>query len=167
MAHIGNACYGCWMVHTCSRTSVLGEVTCLTSSCVTSWKDFFCAVSMSSSASSAGRMRAHRTSICSRLALAMSTAPLDTWSAAAARNHKISTEYYLTRIYILLLSQFSYTACRQQWTSKDWWRIYWPYILRYTVSRDNGFRFVTYELFDCCVQASQWPSLSVITCRCE
>ena len=23
-----------------------------------------------------------------------------------------------------------------------------------TVSRDNGFRFVTHELFDCCVQAS-------------
>ena len=102
LGEVTNACYGCWMVHTCSRTSVLGEVTCLTSSCVTSWKDFFCAVSMSSSASSAGRMRAHRTSICSRLALAMSTAPLDTWSAAASRNHKIKTEYYLTRIYILL-----------------------------------------------------------------
>ena len=28
-------------------------------------------------------------------------------------------------------------------------------IIRYTVSRDNEFRFVTHELFDCCVQASQ------------
>ena len=41
------------------------------------------------------------------------------------------------------------------------------YILRYTVSRDNGFRIVTHELIDCCVQSSQLPSLSVMTCRCE
>ena len=40
-------------------------------------------------------------------------------------------------------------------------------ILRYTVSRDNGFRFVTHELFDCCVQVHNDPSLSVILCRCE
>ena len=33
------------------------------------------------------------------------------------------------------------------------------YILRYTVSSDNGFRIVTHELFDCFVQASQWPSI--------
>ena len=32
-----------------------------------------------------------------------------------------------------------------QWTSKAWWHIYWPYILRYTVTRDNGFRIVTHE----------------------
>ena len=33
-------------------------------------------------------------------------------------------------------------------------RISYGYIW-YTVSRDNGFRFVTHQLFDCCVQASQ------------
>ena len=45
--------------------------------------------------------------------------------------------------------------------------IYWPDILRYTVSRDNGFRIVTHELFDCFDQASQWLSLWVITCHCD
>ena len=40
-------------------------------------------------------------------------------------------------------------------------------ILRYTVTRDNGFRIVTHEVFDCFVQASQLPSLLVVTCRCE
>ena len=33
-------------------------------------------------------------------------------------------------------------------------------------TRDNGFRIVTYELFDCFVQASQWPSLLLVTCNC-
>ena len=33
--------------------------------------------------------------------------------------------------------------------------------------RHNGFHIVTHELFDCFVQASQWPSLLVVTCRCE
>ena len=42
-------------------------------------------------------------------------------------------------IIILFLSQFSYHACMQQWTLKDWWRIYWPDILRYTVT-DCGLR---------------------------
>ena len=71
-----------------------------------------------------------------------------------------------TLVYVLLLSQFSY-VCRQQWTSKDWWRIYWLHILQYTDSRDNGFHIVTHEMFDCFVQASQWPSLLVVTCHCE
>ena len=30
---------------------------------------------------------------------------------------------------------------------------------------DIRFRFVTHELFDCCVKASQLPPLSMITCR--
>ena len=37
-----------------------------------------------------------------------------------------------------IISQFEYYACRQRID-----------ILRYTVSRDNGFRIVTHELLDC------------------
>ena len=35
------------------------------------------------------------------------------------------------------------------------------------ITRDNGFRILTHELFDCFVQASQSQSLLVVTCRCE
>ena len=41
------------------------------------------------------------------------------------------------------------------------------YIIRYTVTWDNGFRIVTHELFDCFIQASEWPSLLVVTVCCE
>ena len=57
-----------------------------------------------------------------------------------------------------LLSLLSYHACRQQWTSKDWWHIYqyWLDILWYAVTRNKRFCIVMHQLFDCLVLVSQW-----------
>lgn len=62
----------------CFLTVELGEVTSRTRSCVTIWKDLSWAARSSSVFSSSFSGVAQRTSNCSRVVLAMATAPFDT-----------------------------------------------------------------------------------------
>lgn len=91
----------------CFLTVELGEVTSRTRSCVTMWNDLSWAASSSSVFSSSFRGVAQRTSNCSKVVLAMATAPFDTCVKTNALPSTVKSEQQL----VLQLFVIKSTLC--------------------------------------------------------